>query len=312
MNKRKIVMVGCGYVGATSIFSMMSGGACNQIVVIDRNTEKATGDVMDMNDGISFLHPTTLTVGDYAECRDADIVVITAGASQLPGQTRNDLLAANVKIFKNILDQVIPNIGENTIILVVTNPVDALTYFTQQYTGLPVGRVLGSGTALDTARLKYAIAQHARIDARDIHTFVIGEHGDTSVAAFSATNIAGLSLQEYCSQCQSCTDILTVGLENHVREAAYEIIQKKGATFYGVALTVGRIVEAILQNQKAILTVSTQLDGQYDLHDVSLSLPCIIGSSGVERVLTPPLNDEEFQALHASARAIQSNISNTR
>ncbi|MCL2545856.1 MAG: L-lactate dehydrogenase [Oscillospiraceae bacterium] len=308
MKKRKIVMVGCGYVGATSIFSMMSSGVCNHIAVIDYNREKAEGDVMDMNDGISFLRPTTLTVSDYADCRDTDIIVITAGAAQQQGQTRNDLLAANIKIFRSILDQVMPNLGDNTVILVVTNPVDVLTHFTRQYTGLPANRVLGSGTVLDTARLKYETAQHTGVDARDVHTFVIGEHGDTSVAAFSSTHIAGLSLQEYCSQCQACNVNLTIGLENHVRNAAYEIINKKGATFYAVALTVNRIVEAILNDQKAILTVSTHLNGQYNLHDICLSLPCVVGAKGVERVLTPPLNDEETQALHASAKAIRDNL----
>ena len=309
-NMRKIVMVGCGYVGATSVFSMLE--TCTDINVIDTNFEKTSGEILDMNHAISFIRPVELRVGDYSDCKDADVIVITAGASQLPGQTRNDLLHKNHDIFKSILDQVIMNIGSDTIILVVTNPVDALTYFCREYTGLPSNRVFGSGTVLDTARLKYATSQHTGIDARDIHAYVLGEHGDTAVAAFSATTIAGLSLQDYCNICDSCDVKIEERLEDHVRNAAYEIIHKKGSTFYGVSFAVKRIVEAILDDEKAILTVSSCLDGQYGMRDVALSLPCVVGAGGIEKIITPILSDDEMESLHKSAQAIQSNISKFR
>ncbi len=311
MKTQKVVMIGCGYVGSTTVYTMMMAGTANEIVIIDANREKAEGDALDINHGLSFLTPTALRVGDYPDCRDADVVVITAGASQRPGETRSDLLGRNISIFKSILDNVMQHIGDKTILLVVTNPVDVLAAFTRHYTGLDASRVLGSGTVLDTARLKYAIAEHAGIDARNVHTFVIGEHGDTEVAAFSATSISGMTLLEYCQQCGQCADsgLSKLGdLHAQVRDAAYEIINKKGATFYAVALAVNRILQAILNNQKAILTVSTQLTGQYGLPDVYLSLPCVVGLSGVEKILTPTYSDDELAALRRSADAIKTQM----
>ena len=313
MKKKKIVVVGSGHVGSTTVYTLMMAGTADEIVLIDVNRDKAEGDALDMNHGMSFLPPVRLRVGGYEDCADAALVVITAGAATTPGETRMDLLQRNTRVFDNILDQMTPHLGEGAIIMVVTNPVDVLTQAVLRRSGLPPQRVIGSGTVLDTSRLKGAIAGHIGVDARDVFTFVIGEHGDTEVAAFSATTISGMSLSEYCRLYGCCeenkTDLCHLHeLHETVRTAAYHIIEKKGATYYAVALAVNKIAKAILSDQKAILTVSSLIDGPYGIRDTCLSLPCVVGAGGVERILEAPYSAEETRALRHSAETIRNAV----
>lgn len=310
MKQKKIVVIGAGFVGSTTVYTMMMSGTADEIVLIDINKDKAEGDVLDMNHGMSFLPPVKLRVGGYEDCADAALVVITAGAAQKPGETRMELLHRNERVFDSILDEMMPCIGSDTILLMVTNPVDVLTQYVLRRSGLHPRRVIGSGTVLDTSRLKWAIAGHVGIDPRNVHTFVIGEHGDTEVAAFSATSVSGMSLSEYCRQCGDCAGggnaLCRLGeLHDEVRHAAYGIIEKKGATYYAVALAVTRIAESILNDQKAILTVSGLIDGPYGIKDTCLSLPCVVGADGIEKVLEVPYSPEETEALRHSAETIR-------
>ena len=307
----KIAIVGAGQVGATTAYTLLVAGLASELVLIDLNGKKAQGEVLDLAHGIPLAPPADIKVGGYADCADADIVILTAGANQKPGETRMDLTRKNIAVFKSIVPQVV-RYAPHAILLVVTNPCDVLTYVTWKLSGLPAGQVLGSGTVLDTSRLRYLLSQHTGVDPRNIHTYVLGEHGDTELPAWSLTSIAGMDMDEYCGLCATCQGSLsrTVREEFHdkVRNAAYRIIEGKGATYYAVALAVRRIVEAILRDEQSILTVSSLLTGQYGLYDVCLSLPCIVGVSGVQQTLPIHLNDEEMTQLHASADAIRSAI----
>lgn len=306
--KKKVVVAGAGFVGATTAYTMMMNNTADEIVLIDINHAKAEGDALDMNHGMSFLPPVKLSAGDYSDCADAALVILTAGAAQKPGESRMDLMGRNLRVFDDILTQMMPRLGSDALLLTVTNPVDVLTRYVLARSGLPPARVIGSGTVLDTSRLKWAIAEHIGIDPRNVHTFVIGEHGDTEVAAFSATTISGMRLSQYCSQCSQCgNDALKrlYGLHEDVRRAAYGIIEKKGATYYAVALAVNRIAEAVLNDQKAVLTVSGLTDGSYGIHDVCLSLPRIVGSGGIEALLEVPYDATEAEQLRRSAEAIR-------
>ena len=306
MVNKKVVVVGSGFVGATTVYTMMMNGTADEIVIIDLNREKAEGDMLDMLHGMSFLPPVKLRVGDYADCAGAALVILTAGAAQKPGETRLDLLKKNKAVFSSILTAMLPHLSQNAILLTVTNPVDVLTKYVLDVSGLPPARVIGSGTVLDTSRLRVAIARHVGVDARNVHTFVIGEHGDSEVAAFSATTVGGLSLTDYCKTCRECGDPVCElsSLHEEVRGAAYEIISKKGATYYAVALAVNRIAEAILCDQKAILTVSGLINGLYGIQNTCLSLPCVVGAGGIERVLEVPFSEQEIEGLRKSAAAI--------
>lgn len=308
MNKGKIAIIGAGYVGSTTAYTLMLSGLASEIVLVDINKDKADGDALDMNHGIAFVAPVKIAAGDYSACEGADLVIITAGANQKPGETRVDLLKRNTAIFKSILDALLPRLKETAILLVVSNPVDILTYITHRLSGLPKNRIIGSGTVLDTARLKYYIGEHTGVDARNIHTYIIGEHGDTEVAAWSLTSIAGMELDEYCGVCgkceggaQACKD----EFYHKTKHAAYEIIDKKGATYYAVALAVRRIVEALIGNEHSILTVSCHLDGEYDIGGVCLSVPAIVGGAGIEKVLEVPFSGEEVEQLRHSADTLR-------
>ncbi|MCL2031488.1 MAG: L-lactate dehydrogenase, partial [Oscillospiraceae bacterium] len=309
MKKRKIVVAGAGYVGSAALYTLLTAGTADELVLLDINAEKAEGDVLDMRHGMSFLRPVTLYAGGtpegYAHCADAALVILTAGAAQRPGETRLDLLERNLCVFDDVLEGIVPRLAPEAIILVVTNPVDVLTRYVLARSGLPPGRVIGSGTVLDTSRLKVAIAGHAGVDARDVHTFIVGEHGDTKVPVFSATTISGMRLADYCRQCAQCGgSAIALGrmheLHDEVRDAAYEVIRKKGATCYAVAQAVNRIAEAVLGDQKAILTVSGLVDGLHGIQGVCLSLPCVVGAGGLEKQLNVCYSDEEAAALRHS------------
>jgi L-lactate dehydrogenase len=309
MYKGKITIVGAGFVGSTTAYTLMLSGLASELVLIDINAAKAEGDALDMNHGVSFVTPVIIRGGsDYHMAAGSDMVIITAGVGQKPGETRTQLLGRNVAVFRNILENVLRHCGTEPILLVVTNPVDILTYVTYKLTGYDRRRVIGSGTVLDTARLKYLIGEHTGIDARNVQTYVVGEHGDTEVAAWSATNIAGTPIDRYCDICKGCTSPILCRDEfvHKTKNAAYEIIEKKGATYYAIALSVRRIVEAITGTENSILTVSTLMDGAYGLQDVCLSLPCVVGREGAVRVLETPLCEQEIKDLRHSAEVLKS------
>lgn len=306
MFRGKIVIVGSGLVGSTSAYTIMLGGLFNEICIIDINRDKAEGDAMDMNHGVSFVKPVNVVSGGYDLCRDADIVVITAGAAQKPGETRIDLLKRNALIFKDIIENIMKYAPDDIILLTVTNPVDILTYITYRLSGLDKRQVIGSGTVLDTSRLKYMISRHTGVDARNCHTYIIGEHGDSEVAAWSVTNIAGMSMDEYARSTGKCTPNDRDRMYNSVVHAAYDIIDKKGATYYAIALAVSRIVSCIAGEENSVLTVSSVFEGEYGISDVCLSVPTLVGGYGVERIFEVNFSDDELKALKNSAQIMRS------
>lgn len=314
MEQRKVAIIGDGAVGSAIAYTLTLGHAVNEILIVDVNAEKAEGDALDMADGLSFLSVVkAIHAGDYAAIRGAHIVIITAGAAQKMGETRLDLLHKNAAIFTSICANLKPYVDENTLVLVVSNPVDVLTYFAYKLLGLPSKHVFGSGTVLDTSRLKTAIALDTGIDPRSIHTMVVGEHGDSEVAVWSATSVGGLALSSYCLKCGKCSNHNMVRLNelhDKVKNAAYTIIQKKGATFYAVAMAVSRIVSAILNDENSVLTVSTYLANEFDgaLQDLYLSLPSVVNADGVEKILRPDYSAEEKSALILSGLSLKEKL----
>ena len=305
---KKIVIVGAGQVGATTAYALLLSGLASELVLIDLNKTRTEGEVLDLSHGIPLCPAAVITSGDYPDCAGADIVILTAGVAQKPGETRIDLLKRNIAVFEAIVPRVVKYAPE-ALLLVVTNPVDVLTTVSQRISGLPPSRVIGSGTVLDTSRLKFRLSEHTGVDARNIHSYVLGEHGDTELVAWSLTTIAGMSLEAYCASCGACegrlSDGIKDGIYDDVKNAGYHIVERKGATYYAVALAVRRIVEAVLRDEHAILTVSSRIDGPYGISGVCLSLPCIVSAHGVERVLEVPLTDEERQKLHHSADTLK-------
>lgn len=301
INSRKAVMVGCGFVGSASVFSLMQSGLFSEIVLIDADESKAEGEAMDISHGIPFASNMKIYAGDYNDVSDAAMVIITAGANQKPGETRLDLVHKNVAIFK----QIIPEIAKNDfqgIMLVVANPVDILTYVAQKLSGLPENRVIGSGTVLDTARLKYQLGQHLEVDSKSVHAFIIGEHGDSEIAAWSSANVSGIALNDFCEMRGHFQhDKATKEIAEKVKNSAYEIISRKHATYYGVAMTVRKICEVIMRDEKSILPVSNMMHGEHGIEDVVLSMPAIVGKNGIETKVPISLSKEEEDALVKSA-----------
>ena len=308
MLRGKIVVIGAGFVGSTTAYTIMLDGFFQEIVLIDINKDKAEGDALDMAHGTSFLKPVSVYSGDYRDCAEADIVVITAGVNQKVGETRIDLLKRNADIFKDIIANVMKYAPDDVILLTVTNPVDVLTYITYKLSGLPKNQVIGSGTVLDTSRLKYLISRHTGIDARYCHTYIIGEHGDSEVAAWSITNIAGMSMKSFFKNYGKCTDEDLQMMYNEVKNSAYEIIQKKGATYYAIAAAVARIVECIAGAENSILTISSVLDGEYGIRDIALSVPTQVSGYGTERVLDVPFSENEIAGLRNSAKTLKESL----
>ena len=305
MFRGKIAIIGAGFVGSTTAFAIMSGGIFNEVVLIDIDRDKADGDAMDMAHGEAFVKPCRVYSGGYDECRDADIIVITAGANQKPGETRLELINKNVSIFRSVIGEIVKYAPSDVILLVVTNPVDVLTYVAYKLSGLPRCQVLGSGTVLDTARLKYMLSEHTGIDARSCHTYIIGEHGDSEVAAWSVTNIAGITMDEFAEQTGLCTREDRERMYNAVKNAAYEIIDKKGATFYAIALAVERITSCIAGEENSMLTVSGVLDGQYGMADIAMSVPAKLGGTGVSWIPEVCFSNEETAGLHESGNTLR-------
>ncbi len=309
MNMQKAVMVGCGFVGSASVFALMQSGLFSEIALIDANKEKAEGEAMDISHGIPFASQMRIYAGDYDDVKDAGIVIVTAGANQQPGETRLDLVNKNVGIFKKIIPE-ISSRGFEGILLVVANPVDILTKVAIKLSGFPENRVIGSGTVLDTARLKYRLSEHLGVDSKSIHAFIIGEHGDSEIAVFSSANVSGVPLSQFC---ELRGHFEHKEAENEIAEkvknSAYDIIQRKRATYFGVAMAVKRICEVIVRNEKAILPVSTSMHGEYGIEDVVLSMPCVVGSNGIEVQVPVVLNDEEKEKLQESAKILKETIS---
>jgi len=302
---RKIVIVGAGFVGATSAYAMIISGLCSELVMIDVNRDKLHGEVMDLLHGASFVKPVQIIAGDYPDAAGADLVIITAGVSQQPGQSRLDLVHRNAEIFRDIIPRIC-RICPDAVLLVVSNPVDVLTYVTLKISGFPANRVLGSGTVLDSSRFRQVLSDCFGVAAGNIHAYVIGEHGDTEVPVWSLANVAGVPLNQYCTPAHRlCRPIDQDKLFGEVKNAAYEIIRTKGATYYAIGLAVRRIAEALLRDENSILTVSSLVNGIYGVDNVCLSLPSIINATGVERVLELPISPEEKEAFLHSARTVK-------
>lgn len=309
MKMQKAVMIGCGFVGSASVFALMQSGLFSEIALIDANTEKAEGEAMDISHGIPFARQMKIYAGDYDDVKDAGIVIVTAGANQQPGETRLDLVNKNVGIFKKIIPE-IANRGFEGILLIVANPVDILTKVAIKLSGFPENRVIGSGTVLDTARLKYRLSEHLGVDSKSIHAFIVGEHGDSEIAVFSSANVSGIPLSQFCELRGHFEHRASEQeIAEKVKNSAYDIIQRKRATYFGVAMAVKRICEVIVRNEKAILPVSTSMHGEYGIEDVVLSMPCVVGSDGIEVQVPVVLSEEEKGKLQESAKILKETIS---
>jgi len=305
----KIVLIGCGAVGATFAYTVLVKGIATELVIIDVNQEKALGDVLDLNHGLMLAHPMRISLGNYPDCAGADIVVITAGAAQRPGETRIDLMNRNVAIFDSIIKQV-TQYNQNGILLIATNPVDILTQVALKLSGWPKERVIGSGTLLDSSRFRYLIAEHLGVDPRSVHGSIIGEHGDSEVAIWSGASVAGVSLDYPGSgERWHISPDQRERIYEETRTAAYSIIQKKGATYYAIALALGRICEAILNDQRSILPVSSYLEDYHGISGVCMGVPSVVGRNGVAEAVPIPLSDTELAALKESAGKLKSFLS---
>lgn len=297
---RKAVIIGCGLVGSATAFSLMESGLFEELALIDSDYKKAEGEALDISHGVPFSRPIKIYAGNYDEIKDSDIVIITAGANQKDGETRIDLVKKNIQIFKSIIPEIKKRRYQG-ILLIVANPVDILTYVAAKLSGVSKNKVIGSGTVLDTARLKYEIGRHLDVDSRSVHAFIIGEHGDSEIAVWSSANVSGIPLNKFCEIRGHFNHEATADkIANDVKNSAYEIISMKKATNYGIAMSVKRICEAIVRNEKSIMPVSTLLNGEYNLKNVSLSIPSIVGKNGVETIIPISLNEKETEQLKLS------------
>jgi L-lactate dehydrogenase len=304
----RVAIVGAGNVGATFAYALLLSGLSSEIVLIDANQSKAEGEAMDINHAVPLAHPAKVWAGSYADCAGAAVTVITAGSAQRPGESRLDLLQRNAAIFRQIVESIIKYNPEG-IILVATNPVDVLSYATWKFSHLPFERIIGSGTILDTARFRYLLSQAFFVDARSVHAFIIGEHGDSEVPAWSLTNIAGMKLSDYCEMNgMKCQESMLDEIFTQTRDAAYHIIERKGATYYAIASGLVRIVEAILRDQSTVLSVSSLIHDYYGINDVYLSLPCIVDRGGIERFIRLELSEKEIEGLQNSANVLKNTL----
>lgn len=302
----KISIIGAGFVGATTTYALMLGGLCEELVIVDINKDKAIGEAMDISHGAAFVKPVKVISGTYEDTKDSDIVIITAGAAQKPGESRLDLVNKNIGIFKSLIPEIV-KYSPDSILLVVSNPVDILSYVTYKLSGFPRERVIGSGTVLDTSRFRTLLAEYLDVDARSIHGYIIGEHGDSEIAAWSLTNIAGVNLEEYVRITEQGKGDLSFMeyIPMSVKNAAYEMINTKGYTNYAIALAVRRICEAITGDEKAILTVSSLMDGEYGLNGLYIGIPSVVGKEGIRKVIEVPLTDKEREDFISSAKKMK-------
>lgn len=310
VNSKKVVIIGCGFVGSATAFTLMQSRLFTEMVLIDANYDKADGEAKDIAHGIPFAGQMKIYAGDYDDISDAAIIIVTAGANQKPDETRLDLVHKNVAIYKSI----IPEIAKRNfkgILLIVSNPVDILTYAAVKLSGFPEKRVIGSGTVLDTARLKYALSEHLGVDSRSIHSFIIGEHGDSEIAAWSSTNVSGIPVNDFCEMRGHFNHEESMQrISEKVKNSAYEIISKKHATYYGIAMSVKRICECIVRDEKSILPISSIMCGDYyGIEGVALSMPAVVGSDGIETHVPISLNEEETRLLKQSAQTLKNIVS---
>ena len=305
VNMRKAAIIGCGFVGATTAFSLMHQGLFTELVLIDVDQEKAQGEAMDLSHGRPYVDTAKIYAGSYDDIADCSLIIITAGANQKPNETRLDLVHKNVAILTNIIPEITKR-GCEGLLLIVANPVDILTYAAYRLSGFPSNRVFGSGTVLDSARFRYLLSEHLTVDTESIHAFIIGEHGDSELAVWSGANVAGIPIHDFCEfrGHYQHSDAMEA-IYKRVKDSAYEIIDRKGATYYGIAMAVGHITESIIRNKSSILPVSSLLTGQYGLSDLYLSIPTIVNRNGAEQVLEISLSDQEHMALKKSAETLQ-------
>ncbi len=304
----KVAIVGIGNVGATLGYGLLVSGLATEIVLIDRNLSKAEGEAMDLTHAVPMMKPTKIYAGNYQDCAGAAITVITAGAAQKPGETRLDLAVKNTAIIKDIIQEII-KFNPEGLILIATNPVDILTFAAIKYSGLHPNRVFGSGTILDTARFRFLLSQRFEVDPRSVHAYIIGEHGDSEVPVWSIANIAGMQLDDYCKINQmGCGTNELNDIFVGTRDAAYHIIERKGATFYAIAAGLVRILEAVLRDQSTVLSVSSLIHDYYDINDVCFSLPTVIDRGGIQKVIKLKLADEERIGLINSANVLKNMI----
>jgi L-lactate dehydrogenase len=305
----KVAIVGVGSVGAATAFALTSSGAASELVLVDIDEAKAEGERMDLSHGAYFTPPIDITTGGYEDCWDADVVVVTAGANQQPGETRLDLMERNTGIFEEMIPQVTAGLADDSILLVVTNPVDVLSYVSWAVSDLPAERVVGSGTVLDTSRFRHVLSRKCDVDPKNVHGYVVGEHGDSEVLLWSSTNVAGVPFGTYAeAHCGGLSEGERAEMEREVRESAYEIIERKGVTNYAIALATTEIVEAIVRDENSILTVSTLLDGEYGVDDVYASVPCVVNRGGIRNVVEHDLPTEEQAAFERSAGVLADSL----
>lgn len=309
INNRKVAIIGCGFVGSASAFSIMQSGLFSEMVLLDADKRKAEGEAMDIAHGVPFTKPMKIYAGDYNDITDAAIVIVTAGAGQKPGETRLDLVQKNINIFKSIIPEIAKR-NYQGILLIVSNPVDILTYTALKLSRMPENRVIGSGTVLDTARLKYNLGGHLGVDSRSVHAFIVGEHGDSEIVAWSSANVSGVPLSKFCEMRGHYNHEKAMEeIADNVKKSAYEIIERKKATYYGIAMSVKRICEAIIRDEKSILPVSQMLHNVYGADDIVLSMPAIVGKDGIEARVDISLSEEEQKKFKESADIVKEVIS---
>jgi L-lactate dehydrogenase len=309
MNRRKVVVVGAGAVGSTFAYALAQSGLADEIALIDMNESLARGQVMDLVHGQAFFPPVSIHVGDPSDYANAQLIVLTAGAAQRPGETRLQLLQKNAGVVRAVVKEILAR-KSSAVMLVVTNPVDVMTYVALKCAGWDRSRILGSGTVLDSARLRYLLSAHCGIDVHNVHGYVLGEHGDTEFVAWSMTHVGGMQIDRFCANYGQCAEWPAERnrIAQQVRDSAYHIIDYKGATNFAVGLALVRITSAILRSQNSVLTVSTILDGEYGLQNVCLSVPCIVSAKGVEKIVENALPENELAALHSSASVLKQSI----
>ena len=309
VNNRKVAIVGLGFVGSASAFALMQSGLFSEMVLVNRDRSKAEGEALDISHGLPFAKPMKIYAGTYDDIADAAVIVVTSGAGQKPGETRLDLVKKNVEVFRSIIPEIAKRNCEG-ILLVVANPVDIITHVAAKLSGFPENRVFGSGTVLDTARLKYLLGEHLNVDSRSVHAFIIGEHGDSEIAAWSSANVSGVPLHKFCEMRGHFEHEKAMHeIAESVKNSAYAIIEKKKATYYGIAMSVKRICEAIVRDEKSILPISGIQHGQYGIDGVALSMPAVVGKNGVETLVPIELSDAEQAELRKSAETLRQVLS---
>ena len=306
----RVCVVGCGHVGTTSAYALMLGGLAREIVLLDLDARRAEGEAMDLQQAAALARPVEVRAGDWRDAARSSVAVIAAGVGGRPGESRLDLLGRNAVVVREVMTRLLGG-GFGGVVLMTTNPVDVLSQFAQEDSGLPVERVIGSGTVLDSARLRAMLGEELGVEPRSVHAHVIGEHGDSEIAAWSSARVAGVPLREFCAAAGR-GELDFGALLGRVRRAAPDIIERKGYTSYAIASCVARICEAVLRDEHSVLPVSTRLTGQYGISDVYLSLPCVVGRRGVERVVEIPLDERELEGLRASADLLRRTAAGVR